>query len=117
MKVSLITINEIKELRTLIDYIEDERTIELIKKLHGSYNIVYTNYKDKIKENRRANVLEVERDEEIRKVKEKNNQISSLQKNLGKEIDKNIDLFRKLKEAEIKIETLEGKLKEEGIAI
>lgn len=117
MKVSLITINETKELRDLIEYIDDERTIELIKKLHGSYNAVYTSYKDRIKEDRKAIKLELERDEEIKKVKDRDIEISNLQKNLEKEIDKNINLFKKLKGAEIKIETLENKLKKEGIAI
>jgi len=117
MRVSLITKEEIKELVNLIDYIEDEETRELIRKLHGSYNIIYTNYKEKIKEKKRVSQLEIECENKTRKINEQDKEIAKLQKSFGEEIEKNIETTKKQKEAEFRIEMLESKLREVGVTV
>lgn len=49
-----ITQAEIKELRELIEYSEDDRTIELFRKFHGTYNQLAMFYRDRKAEERRA---------------------------------------------------------------
>lgn len=114
MKVSLITNSEIKELRDLTEHIDDERTIELVKKLHGSYNAIFTNYKQKILEDRRANWLETQLEEANEKLKKKDNKIQSLNKKNREEIVESIKNYKKWQEAETKIKILEKKLEKVG---
>lgn len=62
-----ITQTEIQELRDLIDY-TDDRTIELFRKFHATYNILAVFYREKKSEERRVLYFE----EELHKAKEKN---------------------------------------------
>lgn len=62
-----ITQTEIQELRDLIDY-TDDRTIELFRKFHATYNILAVFYREKKSEERRMLYFE----EELHKAKEKN---------------------------------------------
>lgn len=52
--IKQITQAEIKELRELIEYSEDDRTIELFRKFHGTYNQLAMFYRDRKAEERRA---------------------------------------------------------------
>lgn len=63
-----ITQAEIQELRDLIEYIDDDRTIELFKKFHETYNMLAVFYREKKAEERRMLYFE----EELHKAKEKN---------------------------------------------
>lgn len=62
-----ITQTEIQELRDLIDY-TDDRTIELFRKFHATYNMLAVFYREKKSEERRMLYFE----EELHKAKEKN---------------------------------------------
>ena len=62
-----ITQTEIQELRDLIDY-TDDRTIELFRKFHATYNMLAVFYREKKAEERRMLYFE----EELHKAKEKN---------------------------------------------
>lgn len=50
----VLTQAEIKELRDLIEYTDDDRTIELFRKFHGTYNQLAMFYRDRKAEERRA---------------------------------------------------------------
>ena len=63
-----ITQAEIQELRDLIEYTDDDRTIELFKKFHATYNMLAVFYREKKAEERRTLYFE----EELHKAKEKN---------------------------------------------
>lgn len=63
-----ITQTEIQELRELIEYTDDDRTIELFRKFHATYNMLAVFYRDKKSEERRVLYFE----EELHKAKEKN---------------------------------------------
>lgn len=63
-----ITQSEIQELRDLIEYTDDDRTIELFRKFHATYNMLAVFYRDKKSEERRVLYFE----EELHKAKEKN---------------------------------------------
>lgn len=63
-----ITQSEIQELRDLIEYTDDDRTIELFRKFHATYNMLAVFYKEKKAEERRMLYFE----EELHKAKEKN---------------------------------------------
>lgn len=63
-----ITQAEIQELRDLIEYIDDDRTIELFKKFHATYNMLAVFYRDKKSEERRTLYFE----QELHKEKERN---------------------------------------------
>ena len=63
-----ITQEEIQELRDLIDYTDDDRTIELFRKFHATYNMLAVFYREKKSEERRMLYFE----EELHKAKEKN---------------------------------------------
>ena len=52
--IKQITQAEIKELREWIEYSEDDRTIELFRKFHGTYNQLAMFYRDRKAEERRA---------------------------------------------------------------
>lgn len=62
-----ITQAEIQELREIIEY-TDDRTIELFRKFHATYNMLAVFYRDKKSEERRVLYFE----EELHKAKEKN---------------------------------------------
>lgn len=63
-----ITQEEIQELRELIEYTVDDRTIELFRKFHATYNMLAVFYREKKSEERRMLYFE----EELHKAKEKN---------------------------------------------
>lgn len=63
-----ITQTEIQELRELIEYTVDDRTIELFRKFHATYNMLAVFYREKKSEERRMLYFE----EELHKAKEKN---------------------------------------------
>lgn len=63
-----ITQSEIQELRDLIEYTDDDRTIELFRKFHATYNMLAVFYQEKKAEERRMLYFE----EELHKAKEKN---------------------------------------------
>ena len=63
----VLTQSEIQELRDLIDY-TDDRTIELFRKFHATYNMLAVFYREKKSEERRMLYFE----EELHKAKEKN---------------------------------------------
>lgn len=63
-----ITQTEIQELRDLIEYTDDDRTIELFRKFHATYNMLAGFYREKKSEERRMLYFE----EELHKAKEKN---------------------------------------------
>ena len=49
-----ITQSEIQELRELIEYTVDDRTIELFRKFHATYNMLAVFYREKKSEERRV---------------------------------------------------------------
>ncbi len=63
-----ITQSEIQELRDLIEYTDDDRTIELFRKFHATYNMLAVFYRDKKSEERRTLYFETE----LHKEKERN---------------------------------------------
>ena len=63
-----ITQTEIQELRELIEYTDDDRTIELFKKFHATYNMLAVFYREKKAEERRTLYFETE----LHKEKERN---------------------------------------------
>ena len=63
-----LTQAEIQELRDLIEYTDDDRTIELFKKFHATYNMLAVFYRDKKSEERRTLYFE----QELHKEKERN---------------------------------------------
>lgn len=64
----VLTQAEIQELRDLIEYTDDDRTIELFKKFHATYNMLAVFYRDKKSEERRTLYFE----QELHKEKERN---------------------------------------------
>lgn len=68
-----ITQAEIQELRDLIEYTDDDRTIELFKKFHATYNMLAVFYREKKSEERRTLYFE----QELHKEKEKNKQLEA----------------------------------------
>ena len=64
----VLTQTEIQELRDLIEYTDDDRTIELFRKFHATYNMLAVFYREKKSEERRMLYFE----EELHKAKEKN---------------------------------------------
>lgn len=69
----VLTQSEIQELRDLIEYTDDDRTIELFKKFHATYNMLAVFYRDKKSEERRTLYFE----EELHKAKEKIKQLEA----------------------------------------
>ena len=66
-----LTQAEIQELRDLIEYIDDDRTIELFRKFHATYNMLAVFYREKKAEERRTLYFETElqkANERIRKL-------------------------------------------------
>lgn len=64
----VLTQSEIQELRDLIEYTDDDRTIELFRKFHGTYNQLAVFYREKKSEERRMLYFE----QELHKEKERN---------------------------------------------
>lgn len=64
-----ITQTEIQELRELIEYTDDDRTIELFKKFHATYNMLAVFYRDKKSEERRTLYFETELQKANEKIK------------------------------------------------
>lgn len=64
----VLTQAEIQELRDLIEYTDNDRTIELFKKFHATYNMLAIFYRDKKSEERCTLYFETE----LHKEKEKN---------------------------------------------
>lgn len=69
----VLTQSEIQELRDLIEYTDDDRTIELFRKFHATYNMLALFYRDKKSEERRTLYFE----EELHKAKEKIKQLEA----------------------------------------
>lgn len=65
----VLTQSEIQELRDLIEYTDDDRTIELFKKFHATYNILAVFYRDKKSEERRTLYFETELQKANEKIK------------------------------------------------
>lgn len=63
-----ITQTEIQELRDLIDY-TDDRTIELFRKFHATYNMLAVFYREKKSEERRTLYFETELQKANEKIK------------------------------------------------
>lgn len=67
----VLTQSEIQELRDLIEYTDDDRTIELFRKFHATYNMLAVFYREKKAEERRTLYFETElqkANERIRKL-------------------------------------------------
>lgn len=69
----VLTQAEIKELRDLIEYTDDDRTIELFRKFHATYNTLAVFYREKKAEERRTLYFETE----LHKEKEKNKSLEA----------------------------------------
>ncbi len=65
----VLTQSEIQELRDLIEYTDDDRTIELFKKFHATYNMLAVFYRDKKSEERRTLYFETELQKANEKIK------------------------------------------------
>nr|DAN12016.1 MAG TPA: hypothetical protein [Caudoviricetes sp.] len=70
--------NEIEELRDLIEYTDDDRTIELFRKFHATYNMLAVFYKEKKAEERRTLYFETELQKANEKIKILEEQIKIL---------------------------------------
>ena len=73
-----ITQAEIQELRDLIEYTDDDRTIELFKKFHATYNMLAVFYRDKKSEERRTLYFETELQKANEKIKKLEAEIKKL---------------------------------------
>ena len=79
MKVKrVLTQAEIQELRDLIEYTDDDRTIELFKKFHATYNMLAIFYRDKKSEERRTLYFETELQKANEKIKKLEAEIKKL---------------------------------------
>lgn len=74
----VLTQAEIKELRDLIEYTDDDRTIELFKKFHATYNMLAIFYRDKKSEERRTLYFETELQKANEKIKKLEAEIKKL---------------------------------------
>lgn len=74
----VLTQAEIKELRDLIEYTDDDRTIELFKKFHATYNMLAVFYRDKKSEERRMLYFEEELQKANEKIKKLEEEIKKL---------------------------------------
>lgn len=73
-----ITQTEIQELRELIEYTDDDRTIELFRKFHTTYNMLAVFYRDKKSEERRTLYFETELQKANEKIKKLEAEIKKL---------------------------------------
>jgi hypothetical protein len=74
----VLTQAEIQELRDLIEYTDDDRTIELFKKFHATYNMLAVFYRDKKSEERRTLYFETELQKANEKIKKLEAEIKKL---------------------------------------
>lgn len=74
----VLTQAEIKELRDLIEYTDDDRTIELFKKFHATYNMLAVFYRDKKSEERRTLYFETELQKANEKIKKLETEIKKI---------------------------------------
>lgn len=74
----VLTQSEIQELRDLIEYTDDDRTIELFRKFHATYNMLAVFYKEKKAEERRTLYFETELQKANEKIKILEEQIKIL---------------------------------------
>lgn len=74
----VLTQSEIQELRDLIEYTDDDRTIELFKKFHGTYNQLAMFYRDRKSEERRTLYFETELQKANEKIKKLEAEIKKL---------------------------------------
>ena len=74
----VLTQSEIQELRDLIEYTDDDRTIELFKKFHATYNMLAVFYRDKKSEERRTLYFETELQKANEKIKKLEAEIKKL---------------------------------------
>lgn len=65
----VLTQSEIQELRDLIEYTDDDRTIELFRKFHATYNMLAVFYREKKSEERRTLYFETELQKANEKIK------------------------------------------------
>ena len=72
-----LTQAEIQELRDLIDY-TDDRTIELFRKFHATYNMLAVFYREKKSEERRTLYFETELQKANEKIKKLEAEIKKL---------------------------------------
>lgn len=74
----VLTQAEIQELRDLIEYTDNDRTIELFKKFHATYNMLAIFYRDKKSEERRTLYFETELQKANEKIKKLEAEIKKL---------------------------------------
>lgn len=74
----VLTQSEIQELRDLIEYTDDDRTIELFRKFHATYNMLAVFYRDKKSEERRTLYFETELQKANEKIKKLEAEIKKL---------------------------------------
>ena len=74
----VLTQSEIQELRDLIEYTDDDRTIELFKKFHATYNMLAVFYRDKKSEERRTLYFETELQKANEKIKKLETEIKKI---------------------------------------
>lgn len=74
----VLTQSEIQELRDLIEYTDDDRTIELFRKFHATYNMLALFYRDKKSEERRTLYFETELQKANEKIKKLEAEIKKL---------------------------------------
>ena len=74
----VLTQSEIQELRDLIDYTDDDRTIELFRKFHATYNMLAVFYREKKSEERRTLYFETELQKANEKIKKLEAEIKKL---------------------------------------
>ena len=73
----VLTQTEIQELRDLIEY-TDDRTIELFRKFHATYNMLAVFYREKKSEERRTLYFETELQKANEKIKKLEAEIKKL---------------------------------------
>lgn len=74
----VLTQSEIQELRDLIEYTDDDRTIELFRKFHATYNMLAVFYREKKAEERRTLYFETELQKANEKIKNLETEIKKL---------------------------------------
>lgn len=102
----VLTQSEIQELRDLIEYTDDDRTIELFNKFHSIFNKLAIFYKEK-KNEKNKNIFYWNEYNRIFKEKQKIEEKKELlKKQLDKEIQNNVELYHKYRELQIENEKL-----------
>ena len=107
-----ITKEEFKELHELINYIEDERTVELIRKLMAKFNKLLIYRREHKSEIIRTNYFEVKYEEEKQKNKELNEKINKIKIKDKKLMEESIEYCNKYNKALVRIEELETYINE-----